>query len=156
MERTIISNQQESISTMTDIIYTHIFHPDNLPVGIKYENLDNIYKYADNTIGHLMITDLLDYHVDDECNKIINKISDKLAPKGQLQVQSTDLLQLMLSVSNGTVDETMAKIILYPHKKSIHSIYDIEKLLLKHNFTIINKRYINVFEYFIVAQKNEQ
>lgn len=156
MAGTTISNQQESISTMIGTIYTHIFHPNNLPVGIKYEHLDNIYKYADNIIENLMITDLLDYHVDDECGKIINKISDKLAPKGQLQIQSIDLLQLMTNVTNGTVDEAMAKIILYPHKKSIHNMYDIEQLLLKHNFTILNKRYINIFEYFIVAQKNEQ
>lgn len=141
---------------MNQTIYTHLYVPDTLPVNVKYENLKNLYNYEDNSIDNIMITDILDYHTQDMCEKIFTSICNKVKIGGSIQIQSIDLSRLAISLASGEIDITTAKVALYPMKQSIYTLHDIEQLLLKNNFMIVNKRYINVIEYFVSAQKNEQ
>jgi hypothetical protein len=135
------------------VIYTHIYEPNNLPVGVKYENLNNLDNYINDSIDEILITDLLDYHSEDNVGETLMKICNKIKPQGTLHIQSIDLSQLAITIASQSIDISTAKAILYPNKKSIHTLHDIEQLLIGYNFDITNKQYMNIFEYFISATK---
>lgn len=138
-----------------NIIYLHLYEPTNLPVGIEYVAIDSLNNYDNNSIQEIFITDLLDYYHENLAVKILSSILDKLQPGGKLHIQSTDLYQLSHAILSSSIDENTAKSILYPNKKSIYSMYNIETVLTQNNLSILEKRYINVCEYFILAQKDE-
>lgn len=137
------------------IVYLHLYQPTNLPVGVQYVNIDSLNNYDNNSIEEILITDLLDYYNNEHGIKILSSILDKLQFGGKLHIQSTDLYQLAHAIFSSSIDEYTAKSILYPTKKSIYSMYNIESILIQNNVSILQKRYINLCEYFILAQKNE-
>lgn len=138
---------------MNDKIYFHIDNQDFLPVGIKFDKIHNIDNYTNNSIEHIFIQDLLDYYADSDSNNILLGLKDKLITNGLITIQSTDIKQLCVAVAFGDISIDIAKNILYPNKKSIKSIYDINNLLINNGFEIEIKKYINIFEYYIVAKK---
>ena len=138
---------------MNDTIFLHVIKPDNLPVGIVFHNIVNIDTFAQDSLKHIIITDLLNYYADKEIFSILNLIYSKLVAGGQLEIQAPDIKQLGVAIASEEIEIDDVKEILYPLKKSIHSIYDIELMLKDIGGLIINKKYINIFEYYIVIQK---
>lgn len=135
-------------------IYFHIDNHDYLPVGVDFDNISNIENYDNESIHHILIQDLLDYYTDNEIRSLLTTISDKLNPNGLLSIQSIDIKQLCSAVTFGDISVDISKKLLYPNKKSIHEIYDIENLLLELGYKLQQKKYINIFEYYILASKH--
>lgn len=138
---------------MSEKIYFHIDNQDFLPVGVKFEPINNIDKYNNNTIEYVIIQDLMDYYPKDDAMVLISAIKDKLVVGGLLSIQSIDLKQLCIAVTFNEINTDLVKDILYPNKKSIRSINDIQILLKNLGFEIETKKFINIFEYYILAKK---
>ncbi len=140
-----------------DTIFFHIHKPDILPVGIKYEPYKNIDNYENNSIANITIQDLLDYIDTQYAIPTIELIHNKLEPNGTLVIQGTDLKQLASSLIFKEIDNDICKKILYSHnKKSIHIMSDIIKILKTIGFDVQTNRYVNIFEYYISAQKHDK
>ncbi len=139
-----------------DSIFFHIHKPDILPVGIKYEPYKDIDNYENNFIPNITIQDLLDYIDTQYTIPTIELIYNKLQPKGTLVIQGTDLKQLSSSLIFREIDNDTCKKILYNNnKKSIHIMSDIVKILQAIGFDIQISKYVNIFEYYILAQKHD-
>lgn len=138
---------------MNEFIFLHVKKPHSLPVGVVYDNIINIDNYQNDTIENIMITDLLDYYVNDESVGVLQLIHQKLKAGGSIQIQAPDIKQLAVAILSEELSQNDVQDVLYPAKKSIHSIYDIENMAKDIGATIINKKYINIFEYYIVIQK---
>jgi predicted SAM-dependent methyltransferase len=138
---------------MNEFIFLHIQKPHSLPVGVVYDNVINIDNYQNNTIENIIITDLLDYYVGDESLKVLRLIYEKIANEGSIQIQAPDIKQLAVALLSEELSQNDVRDVLYPSKKNIHSIYDIENMAKQIGAKIANKKYINVFEYYIVIQK---
>jgi hypothetical protein len=140
-----------------DYMYFHIFKPNILPVGVKYEEFKNIDNYENDSIENITIQDLLDYVEDQHTGPTIKLFVDKLKTDGTLTIQGTDLLQLSSSIVFKEIELSATKKIIYNgYKKSIHTMNDIVELLQKLDVIIEVKKYINIFEYYIVVRKNEK
>lgn len=140
---------------MNNVLYIHHHKPDDLPVGVSYESLDNFLSADNNTIEEIMITDLLDYYLEPVVPKVLKEIINKMQSSSKLHIQSVDINLISTSLASGDIEDSAIKSILYPYRRSIHTMQDIEKLLLENKCIILNKKYINMFEYFILAEKNE-
>jgi hypothetical protein len=101
-----------------------------------------------------MIGDILDYYDPQYTEGLLGLISDKLNNGGHIEIQAPDISELCISSASNQIDIQTIKSIIYG-RKYIHTIYDIENLL-KSKYNIYQKRYINIFEYYILAQKNEE
>jgi predicted SAM-dependent methyltransferase len=95
----------------------------------------------------------IDYYVGDESLKVLQLIYEKLANEGSIQIQAPDIKQLAVALLSEELSQNDVRDVLYPSKKNIHSIYDIENMAKQIGAKITNKKYINVFEYYIVIQK---
>lgn len=138
-------------------IFFHIHKPDILPVGIKYEQYKDIDNYEENSIPNITIQDLLDYVDSQHTIPTLELMYNKLQTEGTLTIQGTDLKQLASSVIFKEIDYDICQKILYSHnKKSIHIMSEIVKILKAIGFSIQIMRYVNIFEYYIVAQKNDK
>lgn len=138
-------------------ILFHIFKPEMLPVGIKYEEFKNIDNYSDGGLHNILIQDLLDYVDDQYILSTIELFSKKLTAGGTISIQGTDLKQLSSSLIFKDIDINTCKKILYGYnKKSIHTMSEMVKLLESVGLSILSKKYINLCEYHISAQKNEE
>lgn len=131
----------------------HIHEPASLPVGIKYDSIQNIDNYTSKSLDSIMIGDLLDYYESKYVKDVLDLIVDKLKNGGTLEIQGPDITELCISSASNKIDIDTIKSILYS-RKYIYTIYDIENLLIKLN--INQKKYINIFEYYISAQKHEE
>lgn len=138
---------------MNSAILFHIEKPNSLPIGINFEDIQNIDSYENESIDHILIHDLLDFYTDQHIETLIDLIKNKIKSDGLLTIQSADIKQLGKSIAFDEIDIDLVKQILYPSKKSVHTMYEIEKILKTLNMTIVNKKYINLFEYYIVAKK---
>lgn len=135
-------------------IYLHIENPKILPPDTEFEHISNIDTHQDGSIDTIIIHDLLDLYENNNINTILNNIKTKIKPGGNLILQSIDLKQMSIAIAFNNIDLQIIKNLLYPFRKSIYTLHEIEKILIDHGFNIINKRYINLFEYYLVVQKN--
>lgn len=140
---------------MNDTVYVHQYKPESLPVGVTYESIDNFLSIDNSSTKELMITDLLDYYPESVVPNVVTEIIKKIQPGCKIHIQSVDINLISTSLASGDIDDSLVKSLLYSYRRSIHTMYDIEKLLLQNICTILNKKYINLFEYFILAEKNE-
>lgn len=138
---------------MSDKIYFHIDNQEFLPVGVKFEKINNIDNYDNDSLEYILIQDLLDYYQKDDASILISTLKDKLKSGGNLSVQSVDIKQLCIAVTFDEISQDFVKDILYPNKKSIRSINDMQTILKNSGFEIEIKKYINIFEYYILAKK---
>lgn len=135
-------------------IFFHISEPPVIPVDTVYDSIINIDNYQDNTIDYILIGDLLDYYDDNHTHGILQLILNKINKNGYLEIQAPDIGELCISSASSRVDIQTIKEVL-KNRKTLHTIYDIDKLLDASKITISKKRYVNIFEYYILAQKNE-
>jgi hypothetical protein len=136
-----------------EAIFFHIIDPGICPSGAQFNNISNIIVYKDNSINHIIVQDLFDYYDEDNLNSTLIALKDKLAPSGILEIQSIDLKRLGIAICFEEVPLNFVQKLLYPNRKSIHTIYDIISLLQKLGFKINNKKYVNNIEYYISAIK---
>lgn len=135
-------------------IYLHIDNPKILPPETTFEYISNIEPYEDNSIDIIIVNDLFDFYETKNIKTILNIIKNKIKPGGKLIIQSVDLKQVSIAVAFNQISVEIVKHILYPFKKAIYTLYDIEKILIESGFEIQNKKYINIFEYYITVKKN--
>lgn len=138
---------------MSDSIYFHIDKPSSLPIGVSFDYIKNIESYKDESISTILLHDLLDYYSDDQIQSFVELLKSKLQNDGKIIIQSIDMKQLSRAVTFDEVDIDLVKQILYPIKKSIHTLHDIEKLFNSMGMKTVIKKYINLFEYYIVIKK---
>lgn len=142
---------------MNEKIFFYIYPQNNLPIGVKYEDITNIDNYTNASISSIIINDLLDYYSYDTHNELLSLITQKLTNGGSIEIQAPDISELCIASANLKIDIETTKLILYSNnKKSINTIYDILDILNKLGLEIIEKKYINIFEYYILAIKNEK
>lgn len=156
MEQSNISNSEKTIQNIVQNkkIFLHIIQPEYLPVGTVYESIQNLDQLENSYYEQIIINDLLDYIGYNEASAILDSIINKLQENlGEIIIQSTDLRQLSSSIMFGDIDIQTAKIVIYDNKKTIYTMSEIESELKNRNLKIIEKKYINIFEYYIRASK---
>jgi predicted SAM-dependent methyltransferase len=136
-------------------VFFHNYQQDLMPVGVSFDNLSNINNYQDQSIDKILIQDLLDYIVPEYKIPTLISLKNKLKIGGQIEIQSVDIKQLSLSVAFDDVTTELAKNLLYPSKKNIHTMKEIINDLISIGFTINIKKYANMIEYYILATNNE-
>lgn len=142
------------MSDMKTFFYIH--KPEhNLPNHITYENITNIDNYENNTLSNIIINDLLDFYIYDMEFELLKLIKDKLASGSTIELQAPDINELCIASANLKIDTKTTKSILFG-RKSIHTIYDILDMLKHLDLQIVEKKFINIFEYYILAKKNEK
>ena len=134
-------------------IFTHIYNPSKLPIGVVFQNFNSLKNNNDSSIQELMVSDMLDFFDYNESDEIMSSLLSKLSDGGTIEIQGSDINQLTISLINHDITVDDMRQILYPNKKSIRTMQEIQELLNRFNITIINKKYINVFEYYILAKK---
>lgn len=153
MEESNISNDKKDIQIIKKI-FLHIVKPEYLPVGLVYESIQNINNLVNDSYDEICIGDLLDYIDYNEAMALLNLIRDKIKINGFITIQASDIYALSSSIAFNDIDVQTAKLVLYNQKKTIYTIYEIETELKNRNFNILEKKYINIFEYYIRATKN--
>lgn len=156
MEQSNISNSEKAIQNINQNkkIFLHILKPEYLPVGTVYESIQNIDKLSNDFYEQVIINDLLDYIDYNEASAILDSIINKLEKNnGEIIIQSSDLVRLSAAVMFNDIDIQTAKIVLYSNKKTIYTMSEIENELKNRNLEIVEKKYINIFEYYIRAIK---
>lgn len=136
-----------------EAIFFHIINPGICPNSSRFDNISNIITYQDNTIKNIIVQDLFDYYDENDLNETLISLKNKLEVSGSIEIQSIDLKRLSIAIAFEEIPISFAQQLLYPNKKSIHTLYDIVNLLEKLNFKINNKKYINSIEYHISAIK---
>lgn len=134
-------------------MFFHISDQELMPVGVMFDNINNISNYDDDSIESILIQDLLDYYTDGSEKEILEKLIKKLKVGGIIEIQGVDIKKLGIGIAFNDINEKFTKNILYPYKKSIHSINEIEELLMSLDLSIENKKYVNAIEYFFIAKK---
>lgn len=154
MEESNISNDSKDIQTIDNYkLFIHLIKPEFIPVGNEFKYINELDSIVDGSCSEIIINDLLDYLLYNDSGAILDKLLLKLTDGGSISVQSIDLYQFASAITFEDIDLDTTKMILYPHKKAIYTMYDIETEMKNRNLSIIEKKYINVFEYYIKAQK---
>lgn len=138
---------------MSNSILFHVSEQELLPTQSTYAHISEIKNYQDNSIEEILYQDLCDYFEEEHVDNILSMSFDKIKPGGYLHIQGSDLRQLCIAVAFNMVDQDIVKRVLYPNKKSIHNMSAILDKLKTIGFQIKQKKYINVFEYYIKAYK---
>lgn len=155
MAEPVVSNIEKDIQNIEPKkLFLHLVKPEYIPVGTEYESISNIDNIKDNSCDEISINDLLDFLSYNEMSHILDSLITKLSNTGSLIIQSVDLYQMCSSVTFGDIDLDTIKMVLYQNKKSIYTLYDIETELKNRKLNIIEKKYINIFEYYIKAIKS--
>lgn len=141
---------------MNEKLFFYINEIKNIPPDIRYVDITTIDDYKDNSISNIIINDLLDYYTYNTDKELLSLLCKKIMNGGTIEIQAPDLDELCIASASLKIDQSVVKSVLYNNKKSIHTIYDIEHMLNDFGFTIYEKRYINIFEYYILAKKNEE
>jgi len=131
----------------------HISKPDQLPPNTEFLSILDIEK-QDTKLSNVLIQDLLDYTLQSDINNLLTIIQNKLEVGGYLSIQGLDIKQLANAITFDEVDPNQINSILYPHKKSTHTMHQI--LSYTNNtegWKTIIKKYVNSVEYFILLQK---
>ena len=131
----------------------HIDKPSQCPVGITFDYIKNIEIYDNESIDSIHIQDLLDYYSDDHISDFIQVLKSKLKNGGTITIQSIDIKQLSRAITFDEIEIQLVKQLLYPLKRSIHTLYEIESMFNAIGMKTISKKYINLFEYYIVITK---
>lgn len=134
-------------------LFIHIDEQELTPINLDFDSISNIDKYDDDSISEISIQDLCDYVPEDQISQTLEKIVKKLQPNGVLHIQGTDLKQLGIAIAFNKVELRLIRNILYPSKKSIGTLGVMIELLKSLDMIIDNKKFINVFEYYICAKK---
>tara|TARA_B100002019_G_scaffold224135_1_gene197049 strand:+ start:308 stop:727 length:420 start_codon:yes stop_codon:yes gene_type:complete len=138
---------------MDKSIFFHVSDQELPPSNSIYENITNIDNYDDGSIETIIIQNMCDYLKKIDVPLALEKIFQKLKSKGELYIQGTDLKQLGVALNFNMIESSMIKDILYPDKQSIHNMSDILKYLEDIGFETNVKKYSNIIEYYIVANK---
>ena len=154
MEESHISDDQKDIQNINQKIFLHLIKPTYLPVGFTYESIQNLSNLIDSSYEEIYIGDLLDYIDYNESMALLDLIKNKLNSGGAIIVQSSDLYALSSAVVFGDIDIQTSKLVIYNEKKSMYTMHEIETELKNRQLSIIEKKYINIFEYYIKAIKN--
>lgn len=138
----------------TESIFFHIHKPDMMPVGIKYEHIQQLDNYADGSIASIVLQDMLDYISYENIIHMIELCYKKLGPEGLISIQGIDIHKIASAITFHEIEHDVAKKILYNNnKRSIHSRNDICNILKSCGFILETQQYINIFEYYIEAKK---
>jgi|694.fasta_scaffold00568_30 hypothetical protein len=152
-ESTVPNNEKDVQDLNNKKLFLHLIKPDFISVGSEYESVTNIDTIPDNSCNEIIINDLLDYLSYNESTNILDLLINKLCTNGSIIIQSVDLYQLATAVTFNDIDLDTTKIVLYQNKKAIYTLYDIESELKNRKLNIVEKKYINIFEYYIKATK---
>jgi predicted SAM-dependent methyltransferase len=156
MEESNISNSQENVldavKSFTDI-FVHLSKPDVMPAGFSFLSASSLNDEKDDTYQTIYINDLLDYMSYNIGTSLLDSIANKLKSGGKLIIQAPDLYMLSSAITYHDVDESTAKSVLYSNKQTIYSMADIITELKFRKFNIVEMRYVNIFEYYLVATK---
>lgn len=139
---------------MDKSILFHISDQELSPTQSTYDHISNIDTYEDNSIKEILYQDLCDYCIDEEIDVILKKAYDKLDKSGNLHIQGSDFRQLGIAITFNMVDEQILKKVMYPNKKSIHTMSEMLEKLKSIGFKVSHKKYINIFEYYIKCYKD--
>jgi predicted SAM-dependent methyltransferase len=134
-------------------IFFHIENNHILGGNIEFDNINNIKLYSNESIDKIYLQDLLDFYPQNSIIPLLEEVKEKNKPKGLLSIQSIDLKQLSIAIAFGEIDSELGKNILYPNRKNIHTMHEIENVLKDIGYKLITKKYVNIFEYHILAQK---
>lgn len=134
------------------ILFLYISQPASLPVGIEYKNINELENIDLTLYSHILVQDLLDLYDDNQIRTLLASINNKMSNGSKLEIQGIDFKQICVAIANQDIDEELGKNIIC-NRKNVYNIYDIEKYLIESNYTVVLKRYINIFEYNIVAEK---
>lgn len=140
---------------MDKSILFHVADQELIPTQSVYVNIDDIDQYQDNSLSEILYQDLCDYFSVDETELLLSKAYDKLERGGVLHIQGSDLRQLGIAIAFNLVSEDIIKKVLYPNKKSIHTMSEILNMLKNIGYIIEIKKYINIFEYYIKVSKDK-
>jgi predicted SAM-dependent methyltransferase len=138
---------------MNEAIFFHITNPGLIPSGSKFDNISNILSYENDSIDHILLQDLLDYYSESEIDITLDLVKQKLKPSGLIDIQAVDLKRLGIAIAFEEIPLNFVQQLLYPNKKSIHTMYDIISILEKLEFKINIKKYVNNIEYHLSATK---
>ena len=152
-ESTVPNNEKDVQDLNNKKLFLNLIKPDFISVGSEYESVTNIDTIPDNSCNEIIINDLLDYLSYNESTNILDLLINKLCTNGSIIIQSVDLYQLATAVTFNDIDLDTTKIVLYQNKKAIYTLYDIESELKNRKLNIVEKKYINIFEYYIKATK---
>lgn len=141
---------------MSETVFFHIAKQEFYPVGTKFEHVDDISNYPDGSIDNIVIQDLLDFYPEEEVEQVLKNIVLKLKPGGKLDIQSIDMKMLGIAIAFNDINPDLTKQVLYPFKRSIHTMSEIVKLFSDNDLAVNIKKYINIFEYYISSTKNEK
>jgi hypothetical protein len=155
MEESNISSVEKSIQSIDTVqkLFIHLIKPDFMPVGTVFKSVQDLDSILDNSCQEIVINDLFDYLSYNDSSNILDTLIKKLSSNGYIIIQSVDLYQFACSIAFEDIDLDTSKMILYPNKKAIYTLYDIELELQNRKLDIVEKKYLNIFEYYIRAQK---
>lgn len=151
MEESNISNSTNDVQSVK--IITHFFKPEYIPVDTQYVDLEEVIDLSDDSVDEIFIGDVLDYITYDTLGNTIDTIQKKLKVGGQLIVQAPDLFHLASALVFQDLDIETTKLTIYNGKNTMYVMKNIETELLNRNFDILQKKYKNIFEYFLIAKK---
>lgn len=138
---------------MDKSILFHVSDQELIPTQSTYSHISDIDNYDNDSIKEIIYQDLCDYFQEDDVKQLLDKAYEKLAHGGVIHIQGSDLRQVGIAIAFNMVTEDIIKRVLYPNKKSIHTLSEILGYLKNIGFVIDIKKYINVFEYYIRATK---
>jgi hypothetical protein len=135
------------------LIFLHADNQELKPVNSTLVSIKNLDNYEDNTLTNTTIQDICDFFEVDKVPSLIDSIYKKLSEGSSLHVQGSDLKQLGIAIAFNKLPYDVIKKVLYSNKKSIHTMGDMINILKSCDFKITEKRYTNIFEYYIKAYK---
>jgi hypothetical protein len=153
MEKSNNTNNEKDVHNMSENIFLHFIKPEYLPVGSTFEPVENISDLKDASYKEISINDVLDYLDHNQVSNILDSIYKKLSVGGSLIIQSSDLYMLSSAVCFNDIDISIVKSVLFNGKKNMYIMHEIEQELINRDLIIVEKKYLNIFEYFIRANK---
>lgn len=119
--------------------------------NISVQEISNI---EDNSVDSLYLMNLFDLLNIDHQQKILEICIKKLKTNtGQLHIQSADLKLFCNAVTFNKISIEASQKILYQNRIYMHTMSDIINLVEASSLKCIIKKYINVFEYYILCVK---
>lgn len=135
------------------LIFLHADNQELKPVNSTLVSIKKLDNYEDNTLTNTTIQDICDFFEADKVPALLENIYKKLSEGSSLHVQGSDLKQLGIAIAFNKLPYDVIKKVLYSNKKSIHTMGDMINILKSCDFNITEKRYTNIFEYYIKAYK---
>lgn len=155
MAKSHISNGKKNIFTLNSkSVYTHILKPESVPAGLEYIDTNVLLaEVPDNTLETILMGDTLDYVTYQECIGILDGIIAKLENGGRIIIQAADIYQLCCAVAFSDMDIDTLKLVLFGGKQNMFTNYQISEEIESRGLKIVEKRFVNMFEYYIKAIK---